>query len=233
MSHFLEDAAHRIIKPDADAGLWTVNFNNVEIIGKQDFGLASLELHRTEIRLHDSSSHGPYVRLETLLEGKSGVRSEDWGWLQLSKNPSTDELHVEFDTTELGAVPCWMASHWFPSLKMLGSKAQFTGHSLIKSHGRASNCFASATGEFIDIALPAIPGLPPADADAAKSLRVSDVRFENLLWSDGKAEICRDGNRYFEIPNQKYYVPDTRPNEIFTDAVRAAFRRNSNVGLRR
>ena len=223
MSCFLEGSAERIIKPWSGSKLWEITFNEIEITTRRasEYEVASFHMNRLDARLQ-SSPQGPYIQLESLLAGKSGPGSEDWGWLKLSKNPTTREFQVEFDTTQYGAVPCWLAQHWFPALDSLGIDSHFSGDATIKTIGAGSSCLLS--GEFRNVSLPAIAKVPPSYIAAAKSLHVKDVRFENSRWMNGgKAEICLDGNRYFEIRNPDYYVPNPQPAEVISEVIQAAF----------
>ncbi len=228
MSHFLEDVAQRIIKPGAESKLWEAIFSNVEISEQQSEYEVGFHMNRLEARLLPGPQ-GPYVRLGTLLAGKSGTRSEDWGWLVLSKNPTTREFKVNLDTTRYAAVPCWLAKHWIPSLDtVLGSNSHFSGEATISSFA------SSATGEFSHINLSAIPGIDVTDIAAANSLNVNEFEYDYASGKrTGNAAIRLNDGYLLEIPNREFYSPSPRPNELFSEVIRQAFRNDSNAGLRR
>jgi hypothetical protein len=216
MSHFLMEAAGRLVKPQVDLKPWSVRFHDLEIFDESAPEFSNRPFHSNEVVVKSGSGiNGPKVTLE----------ANEWGKFELLRNLTEGryhgELRISINTNRDGGIPCWLAKDWFPALNQLGSSAYFSGEVGIHSLGGVSIC--GVTGNFINLDLPekAVRGLVlPGTADM---IQVNSLEFEGSRWNKGKAWIVA-GNQQREIPNYDFELPIREPDQLFHHAIRSAFR---------
>ncbi|QEG24370.1 hypothetical protein [Mariniblastus fucicola] len=233
LSHFLEEAAERLVKSQSDLKPWEIEFRDIEVISRREseFEYDSFHMNRLYVTWHNGRD-GRVVTIEAPLDSEESGQAEDRGVLRMAKNPDTGTFSVAFDTTNKGKVPCWLASYWFPELETkLGADAHFSGVASIDSSDRGVQC--ELTGSFVGIQLPNVAGVE-ADLRKATAIFVNGLELEDSQWTVGKAAIAFENGLYREMPNPlQYRRAVSQQTELFTEVLQATFHEGFDTTLLR
>lgn len=217
LSHFLDEATERLVKPNAGTRLWKVDFDDIEI-EPEGFERRGFEFGRLEISCHNESG-GRVVTLASPLIGENGQPLGGSCRLNVVRN-QLGAYSVNFDTTEHVPVPCWLVKHWFPNLeKKLGSQASFSGSGTINYSGPTTSC-ENLTGIFNNVRLPKIAGI---DTENVSSIHANGVRLDDSGWTFGEAGL-QYVDRSFRVMSRAGYNRPllSRQPDAFTEAIRTA-----------
>ena len=241
LSHLIEEASQRLIKPNVNAKPWEITFQNFEVISKLN---ESSEYYRGfDMKgLHIgwfNGRDGRMVMMECPINEINGQAHDDRVWLRLDRNYESGTFNVSFDTTKNGSIPCWLARHWFPQLENeLGPDAEFSGVAAIASNGGDTQC--DLTGRIVNVGLPQIAGSDrfglPADLASRRptSIFVNGLRLEDTRWTLGTAAIQVGDNQYRQLVNPWQDRPAQSPeNGLFSDVIQAAFFEDFGATLNR
>jgi hypothetical protein len=208
LAHFAEEAAERMVKPQANAKPWTVSFQRVLLQGER-------ETERFEGPIFAewfSDKQGGVVRIEyPLRENEELQQYEDFVELKIARN-ETRGLRVKFDSPD-GFMPCWVAKPWFPELEQkLGENALFSGFAKVDCIHSTTDC--QLTGTFRNIQLPHY--LIDANSRDAEAIHVNRLQVVNNDWIGGTAKL--------QVADGVLPMPRTDSGQIsqFDQGIRAA-----------